>query len=1115
MIQRLVVLLVSCLIFGSVRPAAAQLTTADIVGTVTDSTGGVVPGVTVTVVNTATEATQVAVTDGSGNFVVNLLPPGRYRVRVELEGFRGVVREIPVGAGDRSRVDARLETGQLSETITVTAEAPLLQTDTSTVGATITAKAVADLPLNGRNYIELVRLQPGVNVGAPNGLTSGTRPDARRQGSSFSANGQPEGANEMLLDGLENNVGAGLLAVRPSVEGIAEVKVSTNVFTAEVGRTQGAVVNVITKSGGNQFRGSLFEFHHDDRFDGNDYFAKRANRPKGPLTQNQFGWSLGGPLVKNRTFFFADMEWLRLRQQLRPVTSTVPTAYELDRPGDFSDRGGPVLAPGQIHPLGLALFRLYPRPTPGQGTQPSLRGEPTVNNFIYAPTKTQRGLTGDIRIDQNFSGNDRIYGRFSYNPVKTSTPGVLPSATTTGGIVLEAVGGDALSTDVAFPGNNDEAARSLALNYVHVFGQSVLEVRGGQTLLNVESLPPNYGSKVGEQLGFKNAVLDEFSTSLTSIRPAGYTQLGDPQFLPIINRNDIRQAAAAVTTTRGSHNVKIGAAVVRRYRNVLQNPEGMGTMTFGTSAPGSMVAMLQGQPLVISRRNQPAMFHFRWWEPSVYVQDDWRVNSRLTVNVGLRYEVFTPQTERDNRLSNFDLDARAFRVASKDDPLAGVGIDWLNVAPRLGFAAELAENTVMRGGYGISYSPADPSATGAIFSSTFSCTVGNPGAIGCVAPYGSIDQLPPLTLASPTNLGGTLALAPDKTITPYTHQFNVFLQKQLGANVASVGYVGQRGRRINRVVNLNRPVPSTVAGVLNPLTYASVLPTTQALNITRYEGLADYNSMQLVFERRFSTGLSVNSNYTLAYSNNTQGGQGLQAPDGTPISGPVGLLPNDVRYDYGPADVDVRHRVAFGTTYVLPFGRDRQGILPMLVKDWQVNLVGGFQSGMPITVVDAAFGAVARINVNGVNTDRPNQLRSPRLDNPTVDQWFDITAFAPQSLGTPGNAKRNSVRGPGYKKVDMSFFKDVPMGGRMTAQARVEVFNLFDWPFFSLPIATFRQLQHTDGRPVTAAELATLRTTAVTPADIVASPAGGVGAITTTQPGSAPRQVQFGFKLTF
>jgi hypothetical protein len=1114
MFQRLIAVLVTCLIFGGVSPAAAQLTTADIVGTVIDASAGVVPGATVTITNTATQATQVAVTDRSGNYVVNLLPPGRYRVRVELEGFKSVVQEIPVGAGDRSRVDVKLEAGAISEAILVTAEAPLLQTDTSTVGATITSKAVADLPLNGRNFIELVRLQPGVSAGPSNALTSGSRPDSRRQGSSFSANGQPEGANQMLLDGLDNTAGGAGLAMRPSVEAIAEVKVSTNVFTAEVGRTQGAVVNVITKSGTNDFRGSMFEFHHDDRFDGNDYFAKRAGFPKPPLTQNQFGGSFGGPLMKNRMFFFGDMEWLRLRQQLRPITSTVPTAYELDHPGDFSDRGGPVLTADQINPLGLRLFKLYPRPTPRAGVQPSLLGEPTANNFLYSPIKEQRAVTGDIRIDYNVSNADRLYGRYSQNPVRTATPGVLPPVTS-GGVNLEAVGGDALATDVAFPGNNHEEAKALALNYVHVFGQNVLEVRGGRTHLNVESLPPNYGSKIGETLGFKNAVLDQYSTSMPSIRPAGYTTLGDPQFLPILNENNIVQTAASLTTTRGSHNLKVGVGVIRRFRNVLQNPDGMGTMTFGTSAPGSLVALLQGTPLQITRRNQPATFHFLWWEPSTYAQDDWRVNNRLTVNLGLRYEVFTPQTERDNRLSNFDLRTLAFRVASKADPLAGVKTAWNNFAPRIGFAAEVADKTVVRGGYGLSYSPSDPSATGAIFSSTFSCTVGGAGAIGCVAPYGSIDQLPPFTLASPTNLSGTLALAPDKTITPYTQQFNLFAQRQFGANVATVGYVGQRGRGISRTVNLNRPDPSTVPGVLNPLKYADSLPTTQAINITRWQGLADYDSMQLVFERRFSTGLSVNSNYTLAFSNNTQGGQGLQAPNGVAISGPLGLLPNDVRYDYGPADVDVRHRVAFGTTYVLPFAHDGKGILSELVKNWQVNVVGNFQTGMPITVVDAAFGSVARINVNGVNQDRPNQVGSPKLANPTVDQWFDITAFAPQNLGTPGNAKRNSVRGPGFKKVDISFFKDFPLRGRTTAQVRVEVFNLFDWPFFSLPNTTITQLQHKDGTLLTAAELATLRTTAVTPSDIVASPAGGVGTIITTQPGSAPRQVQFGLKFLF
>ena len=602
--------------FGAVHPATAQLNTADIVGSVTDASGGVVPGVTVTITNTATQVSQDVVSDRTGNYVVNLLPPGRYSVRFELQGFKAVVREVSVGAGDRARADARLEAGEISEAIMVTAEAPLLQTDTSTVGATITSKAVQDLPLNGRNYIELVRLQPGVTMGATTGLTSGSRPDSRRQANSFSANGQPEGANQMLLDGLDNTMAAGILGVRPSVEGIAEVKISTNVFTAEVGRTQGAVVNVITKSGTNQLHGSAFEFYHDDRFDGNDFFAKRAGLPKPPLRQNQFGGSLGGPLVRNRTFFFADIEWLRLRQQLRPITSTVPTAYQLDHPGDFSDRGGPVLTASQINPLGLALFKLYPRPMPGVGIQPSLLGEPTANNFIHSPTKTQRALAWDVRIDHNFTNADRLYGRYSYNPVKTSTPGVLPSATTTGGIVLEATGGNAGGTDVAFPGNNDEKATALALNYVHVFGQTLLEVRGGWSRLDIESLPPNYGSNVGQTLGFKGAALNETTTGLTQILPAGYTPLGDPTFLPILNYQNVAQSGVTLTTTRGSHNLKVGVAIVRRLRAVWQNPNGMGSMTFGTSAPGSLVALLQGQPLAIARSVQPAKFHFRWWEPS-------------------------------------------------------------------------------------------------------------------------------------------------------------------------------------------------------------------------------------------------------------------------------------------------------------------------------------------------------------------------------------------------------------------------------------------------------------------------------------------------------------------
>jgi hypothetical protein len=315
----------------------AQITTADVVGTVTDSSGAVVPGAKVTITNLGTQVRAVTQSNQTGDYVFNLLGPGQYSLTIETSGFKTfVIPDVLLAAGDRARENGRMETGSVQEKVEVTAAAPLLQTDTSSVSSVVTEQSVQDLPLNGRNYINLVTIQPGLNAGPPNAISSGTRPDDRRQPSTVSANGQSDLFNNEMIDGMDNNEREqGFIGVRPSVEAIAEINIDTNVYNAEVGRNAGAVVNIITKSGTNQYHGSAYEFFRNDIFDARDYFAKVGVTNKPEYRQNQFGASIGGPIVKDRTFFFGDVEDLRIVQGKSSGLLTVPTLYEEQHPGDF------------------------------------------------------------------------------------------------------------------------------------------------------------------------------------------------------------------------------------------------------------------------------------------------------------------------------------------------------------------------------------------------------------------------------------------------------------------------------------------------------------------------------------------------------------------------------------------------------------------------------------------------------------------------------------------------------------------------------------------------------------------------------------------------------------
>ena len=472
------------------RTASAQVITADLVGTVKDQTGAVIPGASVTAVNTGTQAKRTVTTNGEGEFSLTLLQPGDYSLEIAAPGFRAyTVSKIVLNAGDRLRSDASLQTGQASETVEVTAEAAGLQTDSSTVSTTVSTRATEDLPLNGRNFVNLVQVQPGANAGSPNSVAGGGRPDDRRQSSAVSANGQQELFNDYILDGLDNNDRfEGLLAVRPSLDAIREINISTNLYTAEVGRTAGAVINVLTKSGTNAFHGTAYEFFRNDITDAKNFFAGSVRKPK--LRQNQFGGSLGGPIFHDRTFFFADYEGFRQSDATNTVfVTSVPTTFEHNNPGNFSDlkdpttgRAGPIVT--NPDPTGLAYFKLFPLPNQTGTVDPTTNV--ASNNFIYNPARTQQQDTFDARVDQTFSSSSLFFARYSFANTNTFSPPQLP-----------AVNGVQAGGTVAgnFPGNAYQRAQNAQLDFTHIFSpRLVMELRAGYTRLSLQSLPINYGT---------------------------------------------------------------------------------------------------------------------------------------------------------------------------------------------------------------------------------------------------------------------------------------------------------------------------------------------------------------------------------------------------------------------------------------------------------------------------------------------------------------------------------------------------------------------------------------------------------------------------------------------
>jgi hypothetical protein len=1057
-----------CLVLSVV--ASAQVTTADILGRVADSSGAVLPGATVTIENSGTRDVRTTTTSETGDYVFTLLPIGTYTIRIELQGFQTQAARLTLASGDRARLDGKLQLGSLSETVQVSAEAPLLQTDTSTVSTLFTEKAVQDLPVNGRNIIRLIQMVPGANEGAVSSTANGTRPDDRRQTSAVSVNGTADTQNNQLIDGLDNNERAiGTVGIKPSIDAIAEVRVQTNLYSAETGRTLGGVINILTKSGTNQIHGTAFEFLRNQKFDSRSFFAR--SKPK--MNQHQFGGSVGGPLRTDRTFYFVDYEGFRSTQGVANLI-TVPTARM--RAGDFSELpvavydplssprvpfAGNVIPANRLDPIAMRYMALYPLPN---------NGAQLANNYSSVTDRTQDMNTADVRIDHRFNGSNALYARYSYNGVDTFTPGACPIVNDIDpNCIVGGIGGGG-----AFPGANRTTAHNAVGSYMRVFSPTLIaEFKGGYNFPKLSSLPANYQKNLGTAFGIPNTNFDAMTSGFPYMFVTDYAHLGDAQAIPLTTQDQTKQIAGTLSKSAGAHNLKAGASVVMRRFSPLQSIAAVGVWTFNsqaTNGPGgvggnSVASFLLGVPSTVVRtHNLPAEPWYHTNEPGVYVQDDWRATSNLTVNLGVRYDVFTPFTEEQNQIANFDVAARRLIVAGRDgaSESAGVKTDYSNIAPRFGFSATLPAQMVLRGGYGISYFPGNTASPSYLknppFTANYSAT--SNVSSGLLPNVRLADGLPPLAANDPVNLSGNLIGTAPEFKSNRAQQFNLMVEKEFAGNVVSAGYVGTRGTNIAASPNIN--LAPAAAGAVQPRRLlASTYPNVGSVQIFDNVNESTYDALQIIFQRRYRAGLSFNTHYTLAHAQTL-----------SPTLWDLSIS------EWSDSPLDIRHRWVITANYELPWARGRKGVSGALLAGWQVNTVAFYQTGLPFTVTNSA----ARTNTGG--SDRPNMTGDPSLpgNERTLARWFNTSVFAAQPQFTAGDAPATTLHGPPNRRIDLSLFKDFAVREDVKLQLRAEVYNLTNTANFINPNSSF------------------------------GSPA--FGTISSTG-NSIPRQMQFAMKLIF
>jgi hypothetical protein len=1145
-------------------PLAAQTSNGEATGTVQDSSGGILPGATVTLTNQGTKIARTIVTNASGNFVFVSVPPGTYVIQVELSGFKTAqTAPFTVGVNETASRTLTLDVGSVNEEVTVAATAPLLQAASSELGTVISEHVVHDLPLNGRNFTQLLTLTPGATpVSTAQGTSVGFQ-DAGISGipgSSFSKpalNGQENRSTLYYLDGIFNTDLRGpVYGVLPIVDLIQEFKVESHNQNTEFGGVTGGIVNIASKSGSNTFTGSGWEFLRDYHLDARDPFKDTTSDKPAPFHQNEFGGSFGGPIVANRTFFFGGYEGWRYTKPSQTL-SYVPTAAELS--GDFtntilrqniynpwSTRPDPNNATSFIRDRFQCDASGNPMPVLAGGTQapatpcnkipaslmsaqmsalfkaflatPNFTGDPAHNNIENRAT-TDDSNSWQVKIDHRFSDADNAFFRLSQMFVHHLDP-------LAGTVEVQP---------------SDYHAYNYGGGWDHVFRSNLLfDVRGGvlqKPYVFNQAQGPN-GFDPLTQAGFND--LPRFQGLVANLTAPWFTSdIGNRG--PSLRGNPDWSVGGNLTWLKGNHNLKAGGAftsVERLQINTFQSFGFSAAQTSNPASPGntglSLASALLGLPQGFSGELPDigeVDFRASGWD--AYVQDEWRLNPRLTLNWGVRYDVLLQPVTLNNRLSNaIDIPNQQLLIGASSIPdcamvqqnpcFPGAGFASVpfnnhikfvgttafmpkpvydNVGPRIGAAWQVTPSTVLRAGYGLfwdalparsQYTQNDIQAAGWPWTTAFS---GNANGLGLPSTLQTMSTLvggfpTPVAQANPwTAVSGGFADDPNYK-DGYSNQWNVEVQRELGANtMISVAYVGSRNGRMAYTGYANAaPTPSPNGTPLATIDAMRPVPWMVAnVHYTEAIGTSRYNALQTKLDRRLAHGLQTLVSYTWSKSvDNTSGYFGVEDGAGSRSS-----VQNffDPASNEGPSGYDIPHFFSWYTLWELPIGTGKRwlssGPAAWILGNWSINTIFQARSGQPFNV--GVNGDVANIGGTGPaigNYERPNLVGNPTPANQTAAMWFDPSAFAIPS-GAFGNFQRNSLRAPAYKDLDLSLFKNIPLqtsGGSRMLQLRLEAFNVLNIINWGVPSGT------TIGQ-------------------------AGAGAITSMT--GTPRQIQLGARIVF
>jgi hypothetical protein len=1039
---------------------AAQAVTGTILGGVTDSSGSVMPGVTVTLTNAGTGLVRVVVTDSNGEYAAPSLPTGRYVVKAELPGFKTVTNpDVDLGVDMRRRINVQLEIGAVEESVTVTGQSPLVQTSSSELGTTVGEEQIKMLPLNGRNFVNLTRTVPGVVRGIPGANIDGAGSLAWRASASFSANGQRPRDNNYMLDGVDNNeTWLQTVVLFPSVDALDEFKLQTSTYSAEFGRSLGGVVNLQIKSGTNALHGSGFEFLRNDAFDANNFFNNRAGRAKPAFSQHQYGGTIGGPLVKDHTFYFFDYQGYHVNQGATYL-STVPSAKM--RAGDFSELNRVIYDPithlpfpGNVIPQSQfdsaaknVLNQLIPEPNTAGILSSS--GQ-TINNYLINPTLQRQDNQIDLKVDHAVTSNNRLSSRYSYEKTHRILPATLPH-------------GDAGFTFGAGDGNIK--AQGLAVNDTHTFSSSWLnEFRFGWSSIKFFMTPIDYGTNPAKAVGIPGINLGEVTSAMSQIMftNGGMRNLGANANQPLItNQNDL-QFFDNVTHVAGKHTIKAGGSITHRSREILNADTIVGRFDFGQNQTSNCAGITSGCTLIANTGFDVASFLLGYSsaatralfdagtytevrpEFAAYLQDDIRVTNRLTVNAGLRWDTYVPWVEVNNQQSNFDVTTGKFVVASDSATIGGVEVGRYlqtysrrDFGPRFGFAYDVTGTgkTIVRGGYGLfwNFTPGGTSSSKAqnppfLQAQSFTTSLGTNVVLsqGLPAPPGVDPNRAPA--------GSTRSAFLTDFRDAHAHNFNVNVQRQLGTNyMVEAAYSGSRTKNAALKTDLNQAQPTlgvTDQNINRP--FATISPALRQVGALSSAGYVEYNGLLIKVQRRSANHFSFLNSYTFGRAIDLNSDN-----DGT-------VTLTDIfhpEYNRGPADYDVTHTLSSNWIYEMPWAAQRAW------GGWQVSGILYLRSGLPITITQSQS-----MLSTGITNNRPNTICDPASSSPTITQWFNTSCFqqVADTTATFGNTGRNTVRGPGQFNIDASLIKNTKIGP-VGSEVRLEVFNVLNHPQFANP----------------------------------------------------------------